>query len=191
LIDSVSPMTTVPLRPDQPGDAVADAGGLVHPAGLVPAGDQHLAPFLGHRARHARGSGLGQRAQRIAVQIDHPFGQWNIARVAAKSVIGVGIVMFALALGQFRRHSTTILPREEPRTMIQTGVYRLSRNPIYLADAMILAGVALWRDAASLLLVPLFLAVIRRRFITGEEAVMRRRFGAQYDSYAARVRRWI
>jgi protein-S-isoprenylcysteine O-methyltransferase Ste14 len=75
--------------------------------------------------------------------------------------------------------------------MIRTGIYALSRNPIYLADAMILAGVALRLDAASLILVPVFVAVIRVRFIEGEEAVMRARFGAEYAAYAARVRRWI
>jgi protein-S-isoprenylcysteine O-methyltransferase Ste14 len=106
-------------------------------------------------------------------------------------LIVAGLAVFALALVQFRRHRTTVLPREEPRAMIRTGIYALSRNPIYLADAMILAGVALRLDAASLILVPVFVAVIRVRFIEGEEAVMRARFGAEYAAYAARVRRWI
>jgi protein-S-isoprenylcysteine O-methyltransferase Ste14 len=92
---------------------------------------------------------------------------------------------------QFRRHRTTVLPRETPEAMIQTGIYRWSRNPIYLADAMILAGIALRWDAASLLLVPLFMAMIQVRFINGEEAVMRQRFGATYEAYAVRVRRWL
>ena len=63
------------FRPDQPRDPVAHAGGLFHPPGLVPPGDQHLAPFRRHRLRHARSGGLGQRPQRIAVQIDDPLGQ--------------------------------------------------------------------------------------------------------------------
>lgn len=118
-----------------------------------------------------------------------PLGSFG-AMLGARLIVA-GLAVFALALVQFRRHRTTVLPREEPQAMIRTGIYALSRNPIYLADAMILAGVALWRDAASLLLVPLFMAVIRVRFIAGEEAVMRKRFGTTYEAYAADVRRWL
>jgi protein-S-isoprenylcysteine O-methyltransferase Ste14 len=114
-----------------------------------------------------------------------------LARLAGAALIAAGLAVFVLALVQFRRHRTTVLPRETPEAMIQTGIYRWSRNPIYLADAMILAGIALRWDAASLLLVPLFMAMIRVRFINGEEAVMRQRFGANYEAYALRVRRWL
>ncbi len=116
-------------------------------------------------------------------------GPW--ARMAGAVLVAIGLAVFVLALVQFRRHRTTVLPRETPEAMIQSGIYRLSRNPIYLADAMILAGLALRWDAASLLLVPLFMAVIRVRFINGEEAMMRQRFGTTYDDYVARVRRWL
>ncbi len=75
--------------------------------------------------------------------------------------------------------------------MITAGVYAHSRNPIYLADAMILAGAALVWDAAALILVPLFMAVITWRFIQDEEAGMRAQFGDAFQGYAARVRRWV
>jgi protein-S-isoprenylcysteine O-methyltransferase Ste14 len=105
-------------------------------------------------------------------------------------VVG-GLVVIALAAWQFRAHKTTILPREVPRRMIDTGVYAYSRNPIYLADALILAGCALRWDMAGLVLVPAFVWVITTRFIIGEEAGMRAAFGAAFDAYAARVRRWV
>ena len=63
------------FRPDQPRDAVAHLHRFVHPACFVPPPDQHLAPFGLHRMRHARGGSFGQGAQRIAIQIDHAFGQ--------------------------------------------------------------------------------------------------------------------
>ncbi len=63
------------LCPDQPGDPVANAGGLVHPARLVPSGDQQFAPFLGHAMGNAGGGRLWQGAKRIAIQIDDPFRQ--------------------------------------------------------------------------------------------------------------------
>lgn len=102
-----------------------------------------------------------------------------------------GLVVIGLAAWQFRSHATTIMPREVPRTMIDTGPYAYSRNPIYVADALILAGVALRWDLAGLVLVPVFVRVITQRFILGEEAGMRAQFGAAYDAYARRVHRWV
>jgi protein-S-isoprenylcysteine O-methyltransferase Ste14 len=102
-----------------------------------------------------------------------------------------GLALFLAALLQFRRHRTTVLPRETPAALIRSGVYRVSRNPIYLADALFLAAAALWGDAASLLLVPLFIGVITRRFIRGEEAALRAAFGPAFDAYAAQTRRWL
>lgn len=111
--------------------------------------------------------------------------------VTGIGLAGTGAVLLTAAALQFRRHQTTILPREVPQAMITTGVYAHSRNPIYVADALILAGLALIWDAASLVLVPVFMAVITRRFILGEEAGLRAKFGAEFDAYAARVRRWL
>jgi protein-S-isoprenylcysteine O-methyltransferase Ste14 len=102
-----------------------------------------------------------------------------------------GLVIIVLAAMQFRRHATTIMPREVPRALIDTGLYAYSRNPIYVADALILSGVALRWDLAGLVVVPLFIWAITQRFILGEEAGMRAQFGAAYEAYAARVKRWV
>jgi protein-S-isoprenylcysteine O-methyltransferase Ste14 len=112
-------------------------------------------------------------------------------RIAGTVLIVGGLFIFTAALLQFRRHATTVMPRETPVAMIDSGIYRLSRNPIYLADALFLAGAALWWDAASLLLVPLFVMIITRRFILGEESGLRAVFGAAFDRYAAQTRRWL
>jgi protein-S-isoprenylcysteine O-methyltransferase Ste14 len=110
--------------------------------------------------------------------------------IGALLVFG-GVALLGAAVIQFRAHQTTILPREVPRVMITRGVYAYSRNPIYLADALILAGCALRWDAAALILVPAFMAAIQTRFILGEEAGMATAFGADFAAYKARVRRWI
>ena len=119
------------------------------------------------------------------------FAAGPAGRLIGSLLILAGLGLFAAAVWQFRRHRTTILPRETPAAMIDSGVYRFSRNPIYLADAMILAGAALRWDAASLLLVPVFVVIINRRFIEGEEAGLRASFGAAFAAYAARTRRWL
>jgi protein-S-isoprenylcysteine O-methyltransferase Ste14 len=110
--------------------------------------------------------------------------------LGAVFVIG-GLAVIVMAAMQFRRHQTTILPREMPRAMLTTGLYAYSRNPIYVADALILAGCALRWDMAFLILVPVFMAVIAVRFIAGEEAGLRAVFGTAFETYAARVRRWV
>ena len=92
--------------------------------------------------------------------------------------VAAGLMVIGLAVWQFRAHNTTILPREVPRTMIDTGLYAYSRNPIYVADALILAGCALRWDMAGLILVPAFVWIITTRFIIGEHAGMRTAFGA-------------
>jgi len=106
-------------------------------------------------------------------------------------LIVAGLALIAVAFRQFRQHQTTILPRETPVAIITTGLYRHSRNPIYLADALILAGAALIWDAGALLLVPVFVWVITRRFILGEEAGLRATFGPVFERYAAQTRRWL
>ncbi len=112
-------------------------------------------------------------------------------RTAGAVLIAAGLGVMVLAVLQFRRHRTTVLPRETPTAMIDTGIYRFSRNPIYLADTLILSGAILRWDLGGIILVPLFMAVIRQRFILGEEAGLRACFGAEFDAYSARTRRWL
>jgi len=107
-------------------------------------------------------------------------------------LVGGGLVLVALAFAEFRRHKTTVIPHREADRLIQTGIFRRSRNPIYLADVLVLAGLILrWDAVLSLVLIPAFMALIEKRFIRGEEIRIRQEFGAAFDSYAARVRRWL
>ncbi|MDW3184519.1 isoprenylcysteine carboxylmethyltransferase family protein [Roseobacter sp.] len=106
--------------------------------------------------------------------------------------VGAGIVLTLLAVMEFRRHKTTIIPHETPDSLIQSGVFGRSRNPIYLADVLILAGLCLWWDAIlALALVPILVWVLERRFIVPEENRMRRVFRADFARYEQKVRRWL
>lgn len=62
-------------------------------------------------------------------------------------LIGGGILMAVLAVVEFRRHKTTVIPHETPSSMVQSGIYKRSRNPIYVGDVLILAGLILRFDA--------------------------------------------
>ena len=96
------------------------------------------------------------------------------------------------AMAQFRRSKTTIIPHKAPSALITGGVFRFSRNPIYLADVLILLGVSLiWGSALGLLLTPALALVLDRRFIQPEEARLAEAFGSDFEDYRSQVRKWI
>ena len=107
-------------------------------------------------------------------------------------LVGAGLVLTILAALEFRRHKTTIVPHQMPSQLIQSGVFSRTRNPIYLADVCILAGLCLWWDAVlGLVLVPVLAWVLEKRFIIPEENRMRREFRIEFARYAEKTRRWI
>lgn len=107
-------------------------------------------------------------------------------------LIGAGVVLALLAFMEFRRHKTTVIPHKTPDKLIQSGVFARTRNPIYLADVLILAGLCFWWDAVlALVLLPIFVWVLERRFIIPEENRLRRTFRADFARYAQKTRRWV
>ncbi len=120
------------------------------------------------------------------------FGGLWVVDLLAGMLVGGGVLLMVLAFAEFRRHRTTVIPHNTPTALIQSGIFSRTRNPIYLGDAMILAGLILWFDAVlSLALIPVFVWVIERRFIIPEENRMRRAFKAEFARYERKVRRWI
>ncbi len=105
-------------------------------------------------------------------------------------VVGLGLILWSAV--HFHRASTPIHPRRKPTTLITGGPFALSRNPIYLGMAVIAGGWAIRLGAVSAFLcVPLFMAVIQRRFIAGEEFHIERALGDEWRAYTARTRRWL
>jgi protein-S-isoprenylcysteine O-methyltransferase Ste14 len=104
--------------------------------------------------------------------------------------LGLGLVIWAAVA--FRRARTTIIPHETPSALVETGPFRFSRNPIYLADLVILAGwcLALGTIMGLVLILPLAF-ILQRRFILPEEGRLATHLGPAYTEYRARVRRWI
>lgn len=115
-------------------------------------------------------------------------------RVAGAVVLAAGLAtMFAGAL-HFRLRRTTLDPRDPGKTasIVSDGIYRLTRNPMYLGMALSLAGVALWlASLPGLMLTALFCAWINELQIKPEERILLQRFGADYRAYMGRVRRWL
>ena len=106
--------------------------------------------------------------------------------------VAAGIALTVAAAREFQREKTTILPHGQPVAIITTGVYAYTRNPIYLADALVITGFCLITGAWSVVvLVPLFVRVITRRFIEPEEGKLSARFREEFNAYARSVPRWI
>lgn len=117
-------------------------------------------------------------------------GAW--ADLLGGILVGGGIILMALAFVEFRKHRTTLIPHRTPSALVQSGIFSRSRNPIYLGDALVLAGLILRFDAVlALPLIPIFVWVIEKRFIVPEEGRARREFKADYARYERKVRRWI
>jgi protein-S-isoprenylcysteine O-methyltransferase Ste14 len=106
--------------------------------------------------------------------------------------VAAGLGLMAAAVAEMLRHRTTVIPRERPSALVTSGVFGWTRNPIYLGDALVLTGCGLiWDAGLALALVPVFMALITRRFILGEEAGLRSAYAADFAAYEKRVRRWI
>lgn len=113
-------------------------------------------------------------------------------RLMGEVLFWSGVALAGGAAVSFLIARSTIIPHRTPSTLITGGLYRLSRNPIYLADVMILVGVSLkWGAVSGLVLAPVFMAIITARFIRPEEARLRAKFGPEAEAFFARTRRWI
>ncbi len=107
-------------------------------------------------------------------------------------LIGGGLILVLMAIVEFRRHRTTVIPHETPTSLVQSGIFKRSRNPIYLGDVLILTGLVLRFDAVlSLVLIPVFVWLLERRFILPEEDRLRKTFHADFARYEGSTRRWI
>lgn len=103
-----------------------------------------------------------------------------------------GIALMLWAILAFRAHNTSVVPHQMPRTIITSGPFARSRNPIYLGDVMVLGGVILSKGAwPSVILLPVFIMILSRRFIAPEEARMKQNFGAEFDQYVEKTPRWL
>lgn len=106
----------------------------------------------------------------------------------------VGLAIALAGVITFRKASTTIDPTAPDRTtaIVSSGIYRFSRNPMYLGFALFLAGWALWlASPPALLVLPGYVLYMSRFQIRPEERMLTEKFGKEYTRYCQSVRRWI
>lgn len=114
------------------------------------------------------------------------------ATEGAGLLVAAALLLMLMAVLQMLRWRTTVIPGRDPRHLLTHGLFRFSRNPIYLADVLLLVGLYIyWNAWAALPLVPVFMYLIYKRFILPEEQRLGYLFGEEYDAYKSQTRRWI
>ena len=117
---------------------------------------------------------------------------WRSAFAIALAILGITLALAGVFA--FRKAKTTVNPTkpEATSTVVATGIYRFTRNPMYLGMLIVLGGWAVFLgNAIPFLLLPMFALYMNRFQIGPEERVLSERFGSQYTAYMQSVRRWI
>lgn len=125
----------------------------------------------------------------VFVRVVSDYQSW-----VAFILLAAGVPLMLIAAAQFFAARTTINPLRPANAsaLITTGAFSLSRNPIYLADLLILGALAAWfGNVLNVALLVLFVCYINRFQIAPEESALREKFGDAYAVYCARVRRWL
>lgn len=122
----------------------------------------------------------------LAIVIQSP---WNLLGIIP---VALGVYLSVVAEKSFRDARTTVTPFAESSVLVTNGLYRISRNPMYLGFILILIGIAIMmRSLAPFAIIPVFLVAIEKRFVIIEERMLAEKFGMQYTDYTQKTRRWL
>lgn len=126
-------------------------------------------------------------APRFDFQIPWPSAVAGIVAIA-------GLIAGLLAVLEFKRAKTTVNPikPQSSSALVVSGIYAVSRNPIYLGMLLVLLGWALWLgNLVAFAFLPMFILYMNRFQIQPEERALATLFGTDFQMYRSRVRRWI
>jgi len=125
------------------------------------------------------------------------FPSQPLVSMQVSTIIWIALSVFSLFIMlnsafQFRRHQTNIEAFKEPNNLITIGIYRITRNPIYLGFLIALLGAVFYFNQASCFAcVIVFFILANNWYIPHEERDAERIFGSEFQKYKSRVRRWI
>ena len=121
-----------------------------------------------------------------------PMGDSVALPVLAWVVTIISLVLMGSSIGRFRRSRTSIVPIRPATTLVISGPYRFTRNPMYVGLAMLTVALSMFMGSwwPIVLLLPV-LFVVRVFVIAPEERYLKRRFGPDYIDYTRSVRRWL
>ncbi len=118
----------------------------------------------------------------------------TLFKVASYVIFGLGVVIALVAVIKFKKEDTTVDPTSPSKStsLVINGVYRYTRNPMYLSFFLWLLAYSLYLGNPINLLSLVFFIIYMNNFqIKAEERVLKETFGNEYEVYSSRVRRWI
>ncbi|TSD00610.1 MAG: hypothetical protein Greene101449_82 [Candidatus Peregrinibacteria bacterium Greene1014_49] len=122
----------------------------------------------------------------VRVVIDYPFTTLGVLPIVA------GVLQFSWCVSLFTNAKTELAPGGMPTTLVTSGPYRYTRNPIYLANMLVLLGTCVMLGSLSpFIVIPLFFLVVNTFIIPFEERRLHSIFGEDYAAFQRRVRRWL
>ena len=133
----------------------------------------------------------------LCIYLSRPyFPEFSVPILSSLSTFSfvVGIIVFATAVSSFKRQKTTVNPIsiEKASSLVVSGVFKYSRNPMYLGMSFILLGLAFkFNLIGGLLFTSIFVIFITIFQIKPEEAAMEKLFDQEWKDYIKNVRRWI
>jgi len=125
--------------------------------------------------------------------------KFTAVAIPGREVISIGCVAMGLLVAaagvlSFRKHDTTVDPinPDKAQSLVTSGIYRISRNPMYLGFLLVLIGWGVYlSNLSAFLLIPAFVLYMNRFQIGPEERVLISKFGSTFHLYTSSVRRWI
>ena len=133
------------------------------------------------------GWGAGRLIEEPGLGLDR-----NLRGGIALAGLALGLFIEAWAAGLFQKAKTAVQPWKPSTALVTTGIYGVTRNPIYLGFAITYLALAIGLDSAlAIILLAPCLLIVDRFVIQREEVYLSARFGADYDAYRHRVRRWL
>ena len=118
----------------------------------------------------------------------------NRINIFALIFLIIAVIIIILSINKFRKIKTTISPLKPNKTssLVKSGIYEYTRNPMYLGLLLMLVSIALFlKNFISFLIIPLFILFITKNQILPEEEALEKIFGEEYKNYKKKVRRWI
>lgn len=150
---------------------------------------------------------LELRIPPVAVLITSGMAMWLLAKASASLTViipgrhigaallaALGLAVTLAGVVAFQRARTTVNPTtpEATSSIVRTGVYRWTRNPMYLGFLLLLCAWGMMlANGLALLMLPAFVLYMNQYQITPEERALHARFGADYQDYRDSVRRWL
>ena len=126
------------------------------------------------------------------ISIDDSIFHLQIAKIAGALFLIVSLFFMITSLRQFFISKNTLIPIKPASSLQTNGIYKITRNPMYVSLALIYLGISCFvGNWWNIILFPLLLLIVQEYIIKREEKYLLRRFGKEYVVYKTKVRRWV